>query len=63
MAGMAPSRGYNLASGTLFRMKLTEEIEQKLKRTMLALFGEVTRIKRLFWAQLKKTRGRENDCH
>jgi len=58
---MAPSRGYNLASGTLFRMKLTVDIEQKLRKTMPALFGhqsgfiQVTRIKRLFLAQLKKT--------
>jgi len=36
---MAPSRGYNLASGTLFCMKLSEDIEQKLRKTMLALFN------------------------
>jgi len=30
--------GYNSASGTLFRLKLTEDIEQKLRKTMLALF-------------------------
>jgi len=36
---MAPSRGYNSASGDLFRMKLTEDIEQKLGKTMQVLFG------------------------
>ena len=57
---MAPSRGYNSASGDLFHMKLTEDIEQKLGKTMQALFGhnagftQVTRIKRLFLAQLEK---------
>jgi len=35
---MAPSRGYNSASGTLFCLKLPEDIEQKLRKTMLALF-------------------------
>jgi len=51
---MAPSRGYNSASGTLFRMKLSEDIEQKLRKTMLVLCGhqsgftQVKRIKRLF---------------
>jgi len=35
---MTPSRGYNSASDTLFRLKLTEDIEQKLRKTMLALF-------------------------
>jgi len=34
--GMAPSRGYNSASGDLFGLKLTENIEQKLRKTMLA---------------------------
>jgi len=58
---MAPSRGYNSISGTLFRLKLTEDIDQKLRKTMLALFDhqsgftQVTRIKRLFLAQLEKT--------
>jgi len=37
--GVAPSRGYNSASGALFRMKLSEDIAQKLRKTMLALFG------------------------
>ena len=42
-------------------MKLTEDIEQKLGKTMQALFGynagftKVTKIKRLFLAQLEKT--------
>jgi len=42
-------------------MKLLEDIEQKLRKTMLALFGhqsgftQVTRIIRLFMAQLEKT--------
>jgi len=50
--GMAPSRGHNSASGDLLGLKLTEGIEQKLRKTMLALFGHqagftVTRIKRL----------------
>jgi len=27
------------ASGALFRMKLSEDIEQKLRKTMLELFG------------------------
>jgi len=59
--GMVPSKGYNLASGALFHMKLTEDIEQKLRKTMLALFGhqsgftQVKRIKRLFLAELEKT--------
>jgi len=50
-----------LASGALFRMKFSEDIEQKLRKTMLALFGhqsgftQVTRIKQLFLAQLEKT--------
>jgi len=38
-------------------LKLTEDIEQKLRKTMLALFGhqaEVTRIKRLFLGQFEK---------
>jgi len=51
---MAPSKGYNLTSGTLFRMKLTEDIEKKLRKTTLALFGHqsgFTRIKWLFFAQ------------
>jgi len=26
--GMAPSRGYNSASGTLFRLKLTEDMHR-----------------------------------
>ena len=57
---MAPSRGYNSASA-LFRMKLTEDIEQKLGKIMQVLCGhkagftQVTRIKRLFLAQLEKT--------
>jgi len=52
--GMAPSRGYNSASGDLFGLKLTEDIGQKLRKTMLALFDhqagftQVTRIKGLF---------------
>jgi len=49
---------YNSASGTLFRLKLTEDIEQKLKKTMLALFDHqsvFTQIKRLFLVQLEKT--------
>jgi len=59
--GGAPSKGYNSASGALFCMKLSEDIEQKLRKTMLALFDhqsgftQVTRIKRLFLAKLKKT--------
>jgi len=32
--GMAPSRGNNSASGTLLRLKLTEDIEQKLRKTI-----------------------------
>jgi len=55
---MAPSKGYNLASGILFHMKLTEDMEQKLRKTMLALFGHqsgFTQVKRLFLAQLVKT--------
>jgi len=58
--GMAPSRGYNSASGDLFGLKLTEDIEQKLRKTVLALFGhqagftQVTRIKGLVLAQLEK---------
>jgi len=58
--GLAPSRGYNSASGALFRMRLTEDIEQKLGKTMQALFGhkdgftQITRIKRLFLAQLEE---------
>jgi len=59
---MAPSRGYYSASGTLFRLNLTEDIEQKLRKTMLAalfdhqsVFTQVTRIKRLFLVQLEKT--------
>jgi len=58
---MGPSKGYNLASGTLFHMKLTGDIEQELRKTMLASFGhqsgftQVKRIKRLFLAQLEKT--------
>jgi len=42
-------------------MKLSEDIEQKLRKTMLALFGnqsgftQVTRIKQLFLAQFEKT--------
>jgi len=58
---MAPSKGYNSASSDLFRMKLTEDIEQKIGNTMQVLFGhnagctQVTRIKRLFLAQLEKT--------
>jgi len=57
---MAPSRGYNSVSGTLFRMKLTEDIKQKLRKTMLALFDHqsgftlITRIKQLFWLNLRK---------
>jgi len=49
---------YNSASGTLFHLKLTEDIEQKLRKTMieimLALFDYdiITKIKRLFLAQL-----------
>jgi len=54
-------RGYNSASGDLFRMKLTEDIEKKIGNTMQVLCGhkagftQVTRIKRLFLAQLEKT--------
>jgi len=57
---MALSRGYNSASGTIFRMKLTEDIEQKLRKTMLVLFGhqsgftQVTKIKWLFWLNSTK---------
>jgi len=52
-----PSRGYNSASGTLFHMTLTEDKEQKLRKTMLdytVISLQVTRIKWLFLAQLKK---------
>jgi len=55
---LAPSRGCNSASGALFRMRHTEDIEQKLGKTMQALFGHkdgFTRIKRLFLAQLEVT--------
>jgi len=31
--------GYNSGSGTLLHMKLTKVIEQKLRNTMIALFG------------------------
>jgi len=50
---MAPSRGYNSASGDLFGLKLTEDMGKKLRKIMLALFGhqagftQVTRIKGL----------------
>jgi len=52
--------GSNSASGDLFGLKLTEDIEQKLRKTMLALFGhqagftQVTKKKWLFLAQLEK---------
>ena len=36
---MAPSGRYNSASGDLFRMKLAEDIEKKLGKTMQALFA------------------------
>ena len=61
---MAPSRGYNLASGDSFCMKPTQDIEQKLEKMM----------KNLIWvtgwfylgykdkmAVLDSTR--ERDCH
>jgi len=57
---MAPSRGYNSASGDLFSLKLTEDIEQKLRKTMLTLFDhqagftQVTMDKRAVLAQLEK---------
>jgi len=53
--GMAPSRGYNLASGTLFRLKLTEDIEQKLRKTMLALFDHQSGFTQVIRTQLEKT--------
>jgi len=56
--GVAPSRGYNSAPGALFRTKLSEDIEKKLRKAMLGHqsgFTQVTRIKRLFLAQLEKT--------
>jgi len=55
--GTAPSRGYNSAFGDLFGLKLTGDIEQKLRKTMLVLLGHqtgFTRIKGLFLAQLEK---------
>ena len=36
---MAPSRGHNSTSGDLFHMKLTKNIEQKLGKTIQALFA------------------------
>jgi len=58
-----PSGGHNLVSGTLFRVKGTEDIEQNLRKTMLVLFGhqsgftrQVTRIKTAqCFGQLEKT--------
>jgi len=54
---MTPSRRYNSVSADLFRMKLTENIEKKLGKIMKALFdgfAQITRLKRLFLAQLEK---------
>jgi len=51
---MAPSRGYNSASGDIFGLKLTENIEQKLRKTMLALFCHQASFTQLFLAQLEK---------
>jgi len=51
---MAPSRGYISASGDLFGLKLTEDIEQKLRKTMLVLFGHQAGFTQLFLAQLEK---------
>ena len=50
----------NSASGDLFHMKLTEDIEEKLGKTLQALSGHkagftlVTRIKGCFWLNLRK---------
>jgi len=55
-SGMVSSRGYNLASGTLFHMKLTGDIEQNFGKTMQVLFGDQVSYKNktTFGAQLKK---------